>query len=140
MKIALQCRFDIKYSWSRELVNGFYSFHGYTDSELFYDDRCAGWRLQLRSDPEEVYAVTAGQEYPFGAREWTVHGDAGTAEPVVTAELSVHACNDSEFNCREGSCISLEQKCDGRVDCPDRSGEYLGRRTQVGENCHMFPT
>ena len=32
-------------------------------------------------------------------------------------------CNDSEFSCTAGTCISLEKRCDGFTDCEDLSDE-----------------
>ncbi len=33
------------------------------------------------------------------------------------------ACNESEFNCRNGLCVGMERRCDGHLDCADKSDE-----------------
>ena len=122
--------FDRKYTWSwshEDLVGDRFSFRGYTDSILYYDSYRECWRLELRSNTS-IYAETGGPEYPFGTRSWDVHNDPGLSTSakdlalVQRVELSMHACNETEFNCQDGSCIYMLQKCDGRVDCSDRSG------------------
>lgn len=40
---------------------------------------------------------------------------------LVTLGLS--ACYAWEYSCKDGTCIDLEQRCDLRVDCPDKSDE-----------------
>jgi hypothetical protein len=33
-------------------------------------------------------------------------------------------CQNNEYGCRNGSCISLENQCDGTIDCPDGDDEF----------------
>ncbi len=35
----------------------------------------------------------------------------------------MNACGNDEFNCRDGYCIDIFKRCDGRTDCPDKSGK-----------------
>ena len=37
--------------------------------------------------------------------------------------MSFNACNSSEFNCNDGNCVAMEERCDGRIDCTDKSDE-----------------
>ena len=37
--------------------------------------------------------------------------------------LTLSSCNDGEFTCDNGYCISMEYKCDGKLDCTDGSDE-----------------
>ena len=37
--------------------------------------------------------------------------------------LNINACHDNEFNCDNGNCILMSQRCDRVLDCLDRSDE-----------------
>ncbi len=113
--------FDTKYSWTRELAGNKHSFRGYTDTRLFHDSDAGVWRLQLHSDPS-VRAVANVSEYPFGAQRWRVFNDACYEEAELEVTLSVNACNESEFNCADGQCVGIEQRCNGKIDCDDKTG------------------
>ena len=39
------------------------------------------------------------------------------------AELTLTGCYDTEFNCDDGSCVSMEMRCDGKAHCKDSSDE-----------------
>ena len=39
--------------------------------------------------------------------------------------LALSTCGDGQYTCADGSCISLNQRCDLRVDCPDESDEAV---------------
>lgn len=39
------------------------------------------------------------------------------------AQILVSKCTATQFRCNDGTCISSESKCNGNVDCPDRSDE-----------------
>ena len=43
---------------------------------------------------------------------------------ALTYKLSLSTCVEDEFVCNDGSCISLEKRCDLKKDCPDASDEY----------------
>ncbi len=115
-------KFDTKYTWSRyPQVNGRFSFRGYTDSVLTYDNTSLQWFLTLH-ESNETYGYTNITEYPFGTLQWHFRGDTCDSE-FETVELSFNACNSSEFNCRDGTCIHHALRCDEKVDCPDKSGK-----------------
>jgi Low-density lipoprotein receptor domain class A len=42
---------------------------------------------------------------------------------TLIVKLNNFQCNESEFVCDSGACISLENRCDEVEDCEDRSDE-----------------
>ena len=40
-----------------------------------------------------------------------------------SANLSLSACNETEFTCDGGSCVSMKLRCDAKTDCEDESDE-----------------
>ncbi len=54
---------------------------------------------------------------------WEVFDDncqEGNASYIV--ELNVNSCKQHEFNCGDGSCVDMNVRCDGDIDCPDKTG------------------
>ncbi len=69
------------------------------------------------------HAIFPLWEFPMGVSTWYVYGEPcyGTEFPVEV-NLTFSACNHSEFNCNNGLCVPMEQRCDGQPDCIDKSG------------------
>ena len=42
---------------------------------------------------------------------------------MYKSELTLSACENSEYICRDGSCVDMKERCDGVVDCEDTSDE-----------------
>ncbi len=53
---------------------------------------------------------------------WRLYNDPCFGEGEVITVLNLNACNVSEFNCADGQCVSMEQRCDGILDCKDNTG------------------
>ncbi len=126
---------DTKYSWTRDVVDGFYTFRGYRDAVMQFSRERGLWRIALYST-DRTYATANATDYPFGRQEWTVVNDpcfgggdrtgggGGGGEVLVT--LNLNACTDGEFNCADGQCIDMDGRCDGVLDCRDKTGQVQG--------------
>ncbi len=118
-------KFDHQYSWFTDPDDlGFYSFRGYKDTKLSFDSKLQQWKFQIYSN-SSIYAIANATNYPVGTLEWEFHGEPCYAYKVTRLDLNLNTCNDTEFNCQDGSCIPLEQRCDRRVDCDDKSGKSV---------------
>ena len=58
---------------------------------------------------------------------WTIFNDTKDCNrnegDSYTAVFSFSACNSSMYSCHGGNCIPMENRCDGRFDCFDKSDE-----------------
>ena len=64
-----------------------------------------------------------GEHYPFGTNQWQVMTGLCGLVPGTTVNMTLSVCGQGMFTCEDGTCISLQQRCDLRVDCPDQSDE-----------------
>lgn len=114
-------KFDNKFSWTTQLVNGRHSFRGYSDSFIFWDVELQKWKMTSYLDPT-VHATVNQSEYPLGVHVWDFFGESCYENYQEEVVINLHACEDSEFNCNDGYCVSISGRCDGKTDCPDKTG------------------
>lgn len=75
--------------------------------------------MNLRGEPE--FATTLGSDadsYPLGINWWQFNNEN------QSRQLSFSACGDKHFNCNDGTCVNISQRCDGAMDCKDKSDEF----------------
>ncbi len=115
-----------KCTMNHQLIDGFYR---YFFIEIFciriMSIQCFLFCMifQLYSNAS-IYAVANGTEYPFGTHQWEVHNEpCYPKQPIKTLDLNINSCNRSEFNCHDGTCVHIDHRCNGRVECPDKTDE-----------------
>ena len=62
--------------------------------------------------------------YPMGLHRWQVIGDRHDCEYVSLTgpgdvDLHFSACSQDDFSCEDGSCVSIQKRCDRINDCGD---------------------
>ena len=109
-----------------------FTLTGYTNSKIAFNSSTETWRIELLSDPN-AYAVTNGINPPFGTQEYILSNYLiGGSGPIL---LNLNACNDLiEYNCQDGSCIPIEQRCDSKFDCYDDSDEAECNKMVIPES------
>ena len=60
---------------------------------------------------------------PFGKLSWEVANYTCNLGQTLNLELLVSTCYADQFTCNDGTCISLEKRCDNKQDCSDVSDE-----------------
>ena len=96
-----------------------WSLSGYTNSRIAYDNVTEGWKIEVLTDPDK-FATTNAKLPPFGVREY--HLSDGLGGGNVT--LNINACDDeTEYDCNDGICIPIGERCDSKFDCLDHSDE-----------------
>ncbi|XP_068240113.1 uncharacterized protein [Palaemon carinicauda] len=80
------------------------------------------WTLS-RLDKPEIQArleMKSPAHYPIGFNTWIVKNDkCGVRE----LNLVITSCHKEQFSCNEGSCVSINARCNFETDCPDGSDE-----------------
>ena len=89
-------------------------FVGGMSTTIFFSYLGAGWTIK-----DGVYNVTATTTaakdgYALGKHEWFITGDHVNCHKGenYTTFLKLTGCQDSEFTCNDGACVSMEQRCD----------------------------
>ena len=98
---------------------GDFTFSGYSKSKIGNDKEEDGWKIEMISDPQK-YARTNGTLPPFGTQVYRLSDDLGGGQVTLT----LHACEErTEYNCNDGGCVPIEQRCDSNLNCADGSDE-----------------
>ena len=113
-----ESNFDDRFVWTGTMVNGRQSFKGFINSLIHWSDK--RWKLSiLGQNYDKRYGFLESDDLPLGLHEWSVRDN----DQAILMKLSLHPCTNSEFNCEDGACVSIEDRCNGKVDCKDGSDE-----------------
>ena len=85
------------------------------------------WTLRVDGVSPKTVATSdsSHSSLVLGKHTWRVENDnkdCNKGLPYIT-ELTLTGCKEGEFTCRDGECITMEQRCDQMVDCRDESDE-----------------
>ena len=104
--------------------NNLVIYYGGYDSIIEYDLERSVWIMYITFKPsiwaefKSSYGTLA-----LGNQKWTIYNDTDCGADEVTKTLSLSTCNSHQFTCDEGTCINIDQSCDGSTDCDDQSDE-----------------
>ncbi|KAK7083947.1 hypothetical protein SK128_013703 [Halocaridina rubra] len=76
--------------------------------------------------------------YPLGRNYWILTESFCEHSAGSTTELSLSACDDGEYMCDNGECISLHTRCDSKDDCSDESDEDNCFTVKIPEDYRSF--
>ena len=112
--------FDTGYTLGpSQMLSNDFTLSGYLKTQIGYDDITESWTIQMPDNPE-IQATTNGTMPPFGTHKYTLSRSLGGGNTF----LNINACDESrEYNCKDGSCIDSEKRCDSKIDCFDASDE-----------------
>ena len=99
-------------------------YYGGYDSMIEYDVERGVW-IMSRSYKSTVWAESKSDygTLALGNHKWTIYNDTDCGEDGETKTLTLSTCTTNQFTCDEGTCIKIDQRCDGNTDCDDQSDE-----------------
>ena len=101
-------------------------YFGIAKSIIEYDELVGYWKLKdVTSDKVFATSSAALRSLALGKHDWTVYNDTDCYGSESSLRLSLTSCEDDNFACGDGSCINLEQRCDGQTDCKDKTDEVI---------------
>ena len=79
-------------------------------------DSSADMIWKLKKDSAVLIEQEVGSHFPIGTHVWKTLDNR-------SLELNLNACDDRQFACKDGTCISKWNRCDQTRHCPDDSDE-----------------
>ena len=65
----------------------------------------------------------------LGTQTWEIYND--TCGSQYSRNMTMTACNEGQFTCQDGFCVSMKARCDGKVQCADGSDEKAWLYIQI---------
>ena len=112
--------FDTGYTLGpSQMLSNDFTLSGYLNTKIAFDNITKSWTIQMPFNSEQQ-ATTNGTMPPFGTQKYILSKTLGGGHIY----LNINACDESkEYNCKDGSCIQSEKRCDSKIDCFDASDE-----------------
>ena len=113
-----------------QMLSKDFALSGYLKTKIAFDNVTDTWMIQMPDNPEQQ-AITNGTMPPshfnffhslppFGTHRYYLSKSLGGGH----IDLNINACDESkEYNCKDGSCVESEKRCDSKIDCFDASDE-----------------
>ena len=123
--------------------DAFYLMNGGTDNRvyfvnrkesnhaIFFNEDKGSWDLVDWQDENDFELIASTQSslasLALGSNEWVIFNDSkdcfkGESESYVRT-LTFSVCTADEFTCRDGNCVPMTRRCDGKFECRDKTDE-----------------
>ena len=118
-KMKESIRIDKKYVIRPNmLVNGRPMWKGYTSNQIYWNKTDGNWVL-FNTVFDQIIATTSNTIFPIGVNVWVLRSpdicDGHYEDREISLKFS--KCNQFEYSCSDGACISIELKCNFVPDC-----------------------
>ena len=120
---------------SREL-----RLQGLKGTSMTYDNEKELWILDLRDSNLTGYSKATHATFTLGKHNWTIKGDKGCngGQSYVT-ELKMSGCQQGDFTCSDGQCVSMDQRCNQLSECRDKGSHPFKNTTNCMNNFDITP-
>ena len=116
--------FDTLYQMDND-ERGLVIYYGFDSSVIGYDTKEKLWVLTIEHKPDII--ATCDSELTscvLGNHDWKVTNDFGCfAGGTEVKRLSFSSCSLDQYACNGGLCVDLVSRCEGQIDCGDKSDE-----------------
>ena len=104
------------------------TLQGDKSTMIRYHEEDSQWKAFAKDGTLLASMNATRSSFLLGVHNWTIFNDILKCQlqfnkNPYTLPLSLNACSDGQFNCADGACIELANKCDGTPDCSDSSDE-----------------
>ena len=98
---------------------------GNTKSSIRYNKKEEAWNLTSQGKPGVfMTSQTDRTSMLFGQHRWTLYNEQKCSKELsYELDMAITPCAKSEFNCRNGTCVTMEKRCNQFKDCSDGSDE-----------------
>ena len=102
------------------------AFYGLQQTTIHYDEQGDCWKAKVVTLPTvAMIRAEKGHSMIFGKHIWKIKDDSTSCNESESAlkVLKFTGCQDGEFTCSDGQCISMAERCDQVMNCRDESDE-----------------
>ena len=138
--LCKESKLSILYTPNNDGVKGYLGYTGFSTCYITYNNSNFEWHLKKFGDDADFTWATSSatkETALLGTHDWIVHNDskACSTDLDFITKLALTACTDTEFTCNDGICIDMNNRCDGRTDCNDKSDE-IGCKIVAAEDAY----
>ena len=99
------------------------TFGGITGWVIEFNQEVGSWMITHYAFRDNDLILKDNSGRPFGKQIWVVKNYVCNQGEDTELVLLLSGCDDDQFTCNDGTCISIQHRCDKKQDCQDLSDE-----------------
>jgi hypothetical protein len=131
--LCARTNLDTKYFPTNRL--GQFMWIGLDNTFIKYNASNSVWIAKMINQSTWATIEASIDSLLLGTHVWTVYNDQRCSPGAFyKVKLNLSYCNNTMFNCGDGSCIDLAARCDASIDCSDGADEVGCNLINLPEN------